>query len=273
MLLGAAKMLHSKRNELKGTVKLVFQPGEEGHAGAYHMLQDGVLDDINGILSIHVLPTFPTGAVASRPGPLLAGSGFFSAKIQGKGGHAASPHKARDPILAVAFSIIALQQIASREIDPLEAAVITVGFIDGGQAGNVIPESVRIGGTFRSLSNEGLLYIQRRIKEIIGTQAAVHQCSAVVDLMENLHSPHPVMINDEALYEHARKVSEALVGESNVHIMPVTMGAEDFSFFSKKTSAAIFVVGIKNETLKSGQPLHSPYFVVDEEALPIGAAL
>lgn len=91
--------------------------------------------------------------------------------------------------------------------------------------------------------------------------------------MENLHSPHPVMINDEALYEHARKVSEALVGESNVHIMPVTMGAEDFSFFSKKTSAAIFVVGIKNETLKSGQPLHSPYFVVDEEALPIGAAL
>lgn len=104
-------------------MKLVFQPGEEGYAGAYHMLQDGVLDDINAILSIHVLPSFPTGVIASRPGPVLAGVGIFSATIQGKGGHAACPHETRDPLLAAAFSILALQQIVSRETDPLEARV------------------------------------------------------------------------------------------------------------------------------------------------------
>lgn len=104
-------------------MKLVFQPGEEGYAGAYHMLQDGVLEDINAIFALHVLPSIPTGVIASRPGPSLAGAGLFSATIKGKGGHAAAPHKNRDPILAAAFSILALQQIASRETDPLKTTV------------------------------------------------------------------------------------------------------------------------------------------------------
>ena len=103
-------------------------------------------------------------------------------------------------------------------------------------------------------------------------QAAVHQCSATVDFMEEKHMPHPVMVNDEALYEHAKKVGKSLVGENNVHLLPITMGAEDFSFFARKTAAAIYVIGTKNETLKSDLPLHSPYFFIDEEALPIGAA-
>lgn len=110
-------------------MKLVFQPGEEGYAGAYHMLQDGILDDIEGILSIHVLPTIPTGVINSRSGPMLAGVGLFSATIQGKGGHAAIPHAARDPILATAFSILALQQIVSRETDLLEASVLLFYFL------------------------------------------------------------------------------------------------------------------------------------------------
>lgn len=105
-------------------MKLVFQPGEEGYAGAYHMLQDGVLDDIEGILSIHVLPDVPTGAIASRPGPMLAGVGLFSATIKGKGGHAAQPHNSRDPILAASSAVVSLQQIVSRETNPLEAQVI-----------------------------------------------------------------------------------------------------------------------------------------------------
>ncbi|XVE96346.1 hypothetical protein REPUB_Repub02eG0213700 [Reevesia pubescens] len=273
MLLGAAKLLHSKRDLLKGTVKLVFQPGEEGHSGAYYMLQDDVLDDINAILSIHVLPQVPTGAIASRPGPMLAGVGLFSATIQGKGAHASSPHLSKDPIVAACSAVLALQQIVSRETDPLQAMLVTVGSIEGGKASNVIPESVTFKGTFRSLSSEGLSYLQKRIKEIIEMQAAVHQCSATVDFMEDKPLPHPVMVNDEALYEHATKVGKSLVGENNVHLVPITMGAEDFSFFAQKTSAAIYVIGIKNETLKSDQPLHSPYFFIDEEALPIGAAL
>ncbi|XP_022766078.1 IAA-amino acid hydrolase ILR1-like isoform X2 [Durio zibethinus] len=230
MLLGAAKLLQSRRDLLKGTVKLVFQPGEEGYAGAYYMLQDGVLDDINAILSIHVLPQVPTGAIASRSGPMLAGVGLFSARIQGKGAHASSPHLSKDPIVAACSAVLALQQIVSRETDPLEAMIIEM-------------------------------------------QAAVHQCSATVDFMEDKHLPHPVMVNDVALYEHAKKVGKTLVGETNVHLLPITMGAEDFSLFAQKTAAAIYVIGIKNETMKSDQPLHSPYFFIDEEALPIGAAL
>ncbi|KAA8518524.1 hypothetical protein F0562_015998 [Nyssa sinensis] len=272
MLLGAAKLLQARKDKLKGTVKLVFQPGEEGYSGAYHMLQHGALDKIEAILGLHVYPTIPTGAVASRPGPMLAGAGLFSATIQGKGGHAALPHKTRDPLLAACLAVVSLQQIVSRETDPLEGRVVTVGYIAGGQAENVIPETVKFGGTYRSLTPQGLSYIQERIKEVIELQAAVHRCTAVVDFKEDTPQPHPVMVNDEKLYKHAKRVGEILLGEANVQVLPVTMGAEDFSYYSEKFPAAMFVVGTKNETLKSDQPLHSPYFVIDEDALPIGAA-
>ncbi|KAL4605952.1 hypothetical protein ACB092_09G067200 [Castanea dentata] len=213
MLLGAAKLLQSKRDELKGAVKLVFQPGEEGYAGAYHMLQDAALNDIYTILSIHVLSSFSTGVIASSPGPILAGVGLFSVTIQGKVGHAAAPHETKDPILATAFSILALQQIVSRETDPLQSRVVSVGFINGGQTHNVIPETLKFGGTFRSLTTDGLSYIKERIKEVIETQATVHRCSAMVDFMEDSrHMPHPVMVNVEALYEHGRRLVRAYLG-------------------------------------------------------------
>lgn len=109
--------------------------------------------------------------------------------------------------------------------------------------------------------------------QVIEMQAAVHQCSGTVDFMEDKPMPHPVMVNDETLFEHANKVGKSLVGENNVHLLPISMAAEDFSLFAQRTAAAIYVIGIKNETLKSDQPLHSPYFFIDEEALPIGAAL
>lgn len=273
MLLGAAKLLKERENLIKGTLKLVFQPGEEGYSGAYYMLQDGVLDDLDGILSIHVLPNVATGFLASRPGPMLAGAGVFSATIQGRGGHAALPHHNIDPIVAASSAILSLQQIVSRETDPLEAQVVTVGYIEGGHTANVIPESVKFGGTFRSLSSDGLLFLQKRIKEVIEMQAAVHRCKAVVDFGEDKVPLHPVMVNDEVLYEDVKRVGEILLGEGKVQLLPVTMGAEDFSFFADKTASLIFVVGIQNETLKSHHMLHSPHFFVDEEAFPIGAAL
>ncbi|KAK1389673.1 IAA-amino acid hydrolase ILR1 [Heracleum sosnowskyi] len=273
MLLGAAKLLQSRKDRLKGTVKLVFQPGEEGYAGAYHMLQHSALDDITAIFGLHVIPSLPTGTIASRPGPMLAGSGLFTATIHGKGGHASSPHQAKDPLLAASLAVVALQQIVSREADPLEARVVTVGFIEGGKGANVIPETVKFGGSYRSLSAEGLSYTQERIKEIIEMQAAVHQCKAVVDFKEETPLPYPVMENDESLYEHGKEVAEILLGKQNVEIFPVTMGGEDFSFYAQKMPAAMFVIGTKNETLKSDWSLHSPYFTIDEEALPIGSAL
>lgn len=273
MLLGAAKLLQVNRDRIKrGTIKLVFQPGEEGYSGAYHMLQDHALDQISAIFGLHVMPTLPTGSIASRPGPMLAGAGLFSAKIQGRGGHAATPHKVRDPIIVASLVIASLQQIISRETDPLESGVVTVGYIKGGNAYNVVPETVELGGTYRSLSSEGLSHIKQRIEEIIQMQAAVHQCSAFIDFLEDTPHPLPVTTNDESLFEHAKKVAEVLVGETKVSLYPVTMGSEDFSFFSERMPAAMFVIGSGNETLNADKPLHSPYFVLDEAALPIGAA-
>ncbi|XP_039793876.1 IAA-amino acid hydrolase ILR1-like 7 isoform X3 [Panicum virgatum] len=170
MLLGAAKVLHSRKDDLKGTVKLVFQPGEEGYAGAYHVLREGVLDDVSAIFGLHVDPSLPVAAVASRPGSFLAASGRFLVTVTGKGGHAAAPHKAVDPIVAASSAIVSLQQIVAREIDPLQAAVVSVTFMKGGHAHNVIPESVTFGGTFRSLTTEGFSYLQKRIKEVMKLQ-------------------------------------------------------------------------------------------------------
>ncbi|KAK8928207.1 IAA-amino acid hydrolase ILR1-like 7 [Platanthera zijinensis] len=165
MLLGAAKLLQCHKNDLKGSVKLVFQPAEEGHAGAYHVLQEGVLDDVDAIFGMHVDPTIPTGTVGSRPGPILAASGRFLATIKGRGGHAASPHRTIDPVIATSFAILSLQQLVSRESDPLESKVVSVGTVKAGEAHNVIPDSVTFGGTFRSVTTEGLYSLLQRIRE------------------------------------------------------------------------------------------------------------
>ncbi|CAN6180344.1 unnamed protein product [Urochloa humidicola] len=165
MLLGAAKILQDHKSDLKGTVKLVFQPAEEGQGGAYYILQEGLLDDVSAIFGLHVDPVLPVGVVASRPGPFAATAARFQATITGKGGHAALPHQAFDPTVAASSAILSLQQIVSREIDPLQGAVVSVTFLKGGDAFNVIPESVIFGGTLRSMTNEGLLYLMKRIKE------------------------------------------------------------------------------------------------------------
>ncbi|KAK6244471.1 hypothetical protein QUC31_010880 [Theobroma cacao] len=272
MLLGAAKLLQRKRDELKGTVKLVFQPGEESHAGAYHVIKEGAVDHVEAIFGLHVSPEMPTGTVRSRPGPLLAGSARFLAKIQGKGGHAARPHTTRDPVLAASLAILALQQIVSQETDPLEARVVSVGFVQANQAANVIPEIVSFGGTFRSMTTEGLSYLQQRIKQVIETQAVVHQCTATIDFLEEKLRPYPPTVNDESMYEHAKRVGESMLGKSNVLLSPMVMGAEDFSFYSKKMAAAFFMIGTNNETQKPTLRLHSSYLIIDEEVLPIGAA-
>ncbi|KAL2503075.1 IAA-amino acid hydrolase ILR1 [Forsythia ovata] len=172
--------MHACGHDAHGTVKLVFQPGEEGHAGAYHVLKDGALDGVQAIFGLHVAPNLPTGTISSRPGPIMAGSGRFLAIIQGKGGHAAIPHTTRDPILALSMAILALQQIVSRETDPLEARVVSIGYVEGGKAENVIPETVKFAGTFRFLNAESYSYLRQRIKEVVETQAAVHRCTATV---------------------------------------------------------------------------------------------
>ncbi|CAI0430121.1 unnamed protein product [Linum tenue] len=259
----------------KGTVKLVFQPGEESRAGAYHMLQTGALDNIQAMFGLHVAPEMPVGSIGSRPGTFLAGSGRFLASVKGIGGHAARPQDTRDPVVAASFIILALQQIISRETDPLQAGVISVGFVEGGRAENVIPETVKLGGTFRSTTAEGLDDLRQRIRVVVEGQAAVHRCSGSVDFMMETMRPYPPTVNHREMYGHAKLVGEALLGESNVTLLPPIMGAEDFSFYSQKMNAAFFMIGAR--TTKVGprpvEPLHSPRLVIDEDVLPVGAAL
>ncbi|RLN36024.1 IAA-amino acid hydrolase ILR1-like 8 [Panicum miliaceum] len=226
MLLGAAKLLQSRKNDLKGTIKLVFQPAEEGYAGAYFVLKEGVLDDVSAIFGLHVIPDLPSQSIDS-----------------------------------------------SRETDPLEAAVVSVTLLKGGEAYNVIPESVTIGGTFRSMTDQGLSYLMKRVKEIIGAQATVNRCAATVDFLEEDLRPYPTTVNDERMYAHAKEVAEGMLGEANVKIAPQTMGGEDFALYAQRAAGAFFMIGVGNETtMERVRSVHSPYFVMDEDALPIGAA-
>ncbi|XP_027349271.1 LOW QUALITY PROTEIN: IAA-amino acid hydrolase ILR1-like 7 [Abrus precatorius] len=274
MPLGAAKLLHERRHKLKGTVKLVFQPAEEGKAGAFHVLKEGALDNVQGFLGLHVSPHIPAATIASRPAPMLASSGRFLVTIRAKGGHAAFPHLNKDPVLAASMAIIVLQQIIQRETDPLQPKL---GFVERNHTGNLIPEKVEFGGTFRSFTAQEQSYIQKRIREVIEMQAVVYGCSGTVDFMEDRMMPYPPTVNDEALYEHNKRVGEALLGRSSTweaqcEVFSVYIAAEDFSFYTQKMAASFFVIGIYNETMNSGTQTHSPYFVLDEEVLPIGAA-
>lgn len=273
MLLGAAKMLQEHHDDLQGTVVLVFQPAEEGGGGAKKMLDDGALENVEAIFGLHISSKHPVGAVATRAGPLLAGSGFFEAVISGKGGHAAIPQHTIDPILAASNVIVSLQHLVSREADPLDSQVVTIGKFQGGGAFNVIPDSVTIGGTFRALSKESFQKLKQRITEVITGQAAVQRCNASVDFNTKAKPFYPVTVNNKDLHEHFLNVVGDMLGEKNIIEMQPVMGAEDFSFFAEAIPGYFYFVGMHNETRGQLESGHSPYFTVNEDALPYGAAL
>ncbi|CAL5428116.1 unnamed protein product [Camellia sinensis] len=278
MLLGAAKLLQEHRHDLQGTVILVFQPAEEGGGGAKMMLEVGILENVDAIFGLHVSSRFPIGTVAGRSGPVLAGSGFFEAVISGKGGHAAIPQHIIDPILAASNVIVSLQHLVSREADPLdsqlnqnESRVVTVAKFQGGGAFNVIPDSVTIGGTFRAFSKESLIKLKQRIQEVITTQAAVHRCNATVNFDDK--PLYPSTVNNKELHQYFGNVARDMLGEKNVLEMQPLMGAEDFSFFAEAVPGYFYRVGMQNKTQGQLGLAHSPYFTVNEDVLPYGAAL
>ncbi|KAJ4838615.1 hypothetical protein Tsubulata_019377 [Turnera subulata] len=273
MLLGAAKILQEIRETLQGTVVLIFQPAEEQGQGAKEMINEGVLDKVEAILGLHVVQSSPIGVVASRPGEFLAGCGGFKAKISGKGGHAAHPQHSIDPILAASASVISLQNIVSREIDPFDSQVISVAMINGGTAFNVIPESVTIGGTYRAFSRSSFDALRERIEEVIKGQAGVHRCSSEIDFTGTGHPAIPPTVNDPKIYEHGRRVSMAVVGEENIRLSRTFMGSEDFAFYSDKVPGSLLFLGVRNEKIGCVYPPHSPYFALDEDVFPIGAAI
>ncbi len=272
MLLGAARILKDHESELRGTVKLIFQPAEEGGAGGKLMCDEGALANprVENIFGIHVWPFTPTGTVAGRAGTLMAAAGIVEIKIIGKGGHAAFPHTTNDPVITAAKIITELQTIVSREVDPLEPAVVTIAAIHGGDAFNVIPPEVQLTGTVRSLTNEGLQYLQKRVREIATHVAAANRCEAEVVFPGNAYPP---TINDAQAWNEAKSLGAAMLGEESVLDHPPVMGGEDFAFYGPYARSCFALLGIRNESVGSTYALHNPKFMMDEDALPIGAAL
>nr|GMC55699.1 IAA-amino acid hydrolase ILR1-like 4 [Ipomoea batatas] len=273
MLLGGAKILQEHTNMLKGTVLLVFQPAEEGGAGAKQMMDAGALENVEAIFGMHVNPLLPVGEVRSRPGPLLAGAGIFEAVISGKGGHAAIPQHSIDPVLAASNVIVSLQHLVSREADPLDAQVVTVCKFEGSGAFNVIPDSVTIGGTFRAFSMESLMHLKQRIEEVIVGQAAVQRCNATVNFFADDNLISPPTVNSKDLHNHFEKVATDMLGSSHVQAMEPLMGSEDFAFYQETMPGYFFFLGAKDDTNIQLASAHSPYFKISEDALPYGAAL
>ena len=267
MLLGAAKIVAEMKDKLKGTVKLIFQPGEEGGLGAKRIVEEGHLDDVDAVFGIHVWVELPSGTIGIKEGPLLASADAFRAIIKGKGGHGAAPHMSIDPI-AVAVDIVnAYQKIISREVNPLDPAVISVTKIMAGTTFNVIPETAELWGTVRAFNEEVRNFIIERLEQITEGYAKSMRCEGKFELtMEYI----PPTINDKGLAEFAKAVLKPL-GEI-VEPKP-TLGAEDFAFYTQKSPGLFIFLGIRDEEKGIVYPHHHPKFNVDESVLWKGSAI
>ena len=272
MLLGAAKLLKARESELHGTVRLLFQPAEEGGAGGKRMREEGALasPDVQRIFGLHVWPLLPTGTVGARAGTFLAAAGEVDIIVRGKGGHAAMPHLCIDPVVTSAKIITELQTIVSRSLDPLESGVISITTVHGGEAYNVIPEEVRLAGTIRALTMERFEWLQERVQSIASQVAAANDCKATIGFPGNHYPP---TVNDAGVWNDVKDFAGELLGNTAVHEIPAVMGGEDFAFYTERVPGCFVGLGIRNEESGCTYSVHHPMFKVDEKALPIGAAL
>lgn len=272
MLLGAARLLKQHEAELPGTIKLLFQPAEEGGAGGKRMREAGVLSDpeVRRIFGLHVWPLADSGHITSRTGTFLAASSILEITVRGVGGHAAMPHLAIDPVVAAAKIVTELQTVISRELDPLDAGVISVTRLRGGEAHNVIPSETTLGGTVRALSVERLLQLHERIREIAQLTAQAHRCEAEVTFPGNAYPP---TVNDSECWQLAQEIGGEILGKSQVSESPPIMGGEDFAFYTEQVPGCFVGLGMRNPTIGAEYAVHHPKFKMDEETLPIGTAL
>jgi amidohydrolase len=271
MLLGAATILAGCRDRLKRDVLFCFQPAEEGRGGAESMIREGVLDlvETGSVYALHLWSQAEAGTVHVRPGPALAANDEFTADIVGVGGHGAMPQAARDPIVAAAQGVLALQSIVARGVDPMQAAVVTVGAIQGGSATNVIPDRVRLLGTLRSYSDDVRQLLRRRVREVLQSSAEAGECRLELELREGF----PVTVNDAGAVELVRRVAAEQFGADKVIDPGLLPASEDFSLFLQQRPGAFIFLGAGNAAKGINAPHHSPEFDIDESALPMGAEL
>jgi amidohydrolase len=266
MLVGAAHALSGMRERLNGTVKFFFQPAEEGGGGGKMMVEAGVAEDVASVFALHLWPGLPFGTAATKAGPIMAAADAFEMTVRGTGGHGAFPHQTADAIAMAAQIVTVLQTVVSREVDPVEPAVVTVGEIEAGSAFNIIPETARLGGTVRTLNED----LRRRMPERIEHLARGVAKGMRGDVELDYEFSYPVTRNDEGAARHALGVIRDLFGEENtLELTNPSMGAEDFAFFLEKIPGAFIWLGVGEDV----SFLHTPTFAFDEEILPLGSSL
>jgi amidohydrolase len=267
ILLGAARTLQATRATLHGTVVLLFQPAEEGPGGALPMIEAGVMDDpkIEAVAMLHVDARLPTGTIGVTPGPVNAAADEFHVTIRGKGGHGAHPHKAIDTIPAAAATVLALQNVAARETDPLASIVVTLGTIEGGYRNNVIADRVKLTGTIRTHDPAVRQAAHAKVRRIVEGVSAAYGTQAETEIMLG----YPPVVNDPVLTASFTTFAREVVGIP-VEVPPATMGGEDFAYFAERVPGVLVRLGIFNQDLGSIYAGHSPQFRLDEGAIPTG---
>ncbi|MDP9106052.1 MAG: M20 family metallopeptidase [Candidatus Eremiobacteraeota bacterium] len=268
MLLGAARVLQESRDSLEGTAVLLFQPAEEGPGGAQPMIDEGALDDpkVDAVTMLHVDPRLATGTIGITPGPVNAACDEFHLTIRGKGGHGAYPHKAVDVIPCAAATVLALQNVAARETDPLASIVVTVGTIEGGYRNNVIADRVFMTGTLRTHDPAVRATAEGKLRRIADGVAAAYGARAELEMIFG----YPPVVNDDELTKAFAAYTREL--GFTVERPAPTMGGEDFAYFAQRVPGVMVRLGIYNEAVGSVHSGHSPQFRLDEGAIPTGIA-
>ena len=273
MLVGAAHVLASRRASLGGRVRFLFQPGEEGHAGARHAIEDGALDGVDAAFALHVAPNLRSGWVAWRRGPVMASADEFEIDVLGRGGHASSPHWAADPVPVACEIVLALQTMVTRTVDAFDPAVVGVSRIRAGTTHNVIPELASMLGTVRTVSESTRRSVFEHLARVAEGVAAAHGCSAEV----RRHDGYPVTVNDHRAALFQAEVARTVVGDRSVVELPnPVMGAEDFSYVLQVVPGAMAFLGVCPPEVRdpsTAPACHSDRMRLDEDALATGVAL
>lgn len=271
-LLGAAKILNELKDQFEGTIKLIFQPGEEvAPGGASLMIADKVLENPrpNGIIGQHVMPFIEVGKVGFRPGIYMASADEIYVTVKGKGGHAAMPETLIDPVLIASHMIVALQQVVSRAASPKIPSVLSFGRVEALGATNVIPNEVKIQGTFRTLDEDWRAKAHEKMLSI--AKGIVEGMGGEVDF--DIRKGYPFLKNDPELTERSHQAAIAYLGEENVLDLDIWMAAEDFAFYSQEVEGCFYRLGTRNEAKGITSGVHTPTFDIDEDALEVGAGL
>jgi amidohydrolase len=272
ILLGVAKILSKHKKDFSGNIKLIFEPAEETTGGAKLMVEEGVLKnpDVDVVYGLHVEETLDAGKIMVRNGTVNAASNPFKIKIIGSGGHGAYPAASIDPVLMASHVVVGLQTIVSREINPANPAVITVGSIHGGTAPNITPDSVEITGIIRTMTVEDRAFAVRRLKEITNGICESYRGKAIIEVEES----YPCLINNDKMVELLKSSAKKVVGDENVlNQTNPKMGVESFAYFAMEAPSVFYFLGCRNEEKGIVHPAHNSLFDIDEECLPIGVAI